>query len=208
MALRMKALFFDFGRTIVQHPEDGVGLEIVKETGVENEEDARLIRDAVFSVAKYANFIDEGSMSRDTYKELLSKDVPERLVPYALKAADYPISRLPMIDGMRELLTKLRADGFKLYITSNLDEYHADQMPQTETAQYFDAMLFSSKIKVRKPYPEFFQAALQTFDVKAEDCLFIDDLEENVRAAEACGIKGLVFHGDPKEAEQFIYANL
>lgn len=204
----MKALFFDFGRTVVQHPEDGVGLEIVKETGVKNEADARLIRDAVFSVSKYVNFIDEGSMSRDTYKKLLCEDLPERLVPYALKAADYHIGRLPMIDGMKELLSKLRADGFKLYITSNLDDYHADQMPQTETAQYFDAMLFSSKIKVRKPFPAFFQTALSTFGVKAEECLFIDDLEENVRAAEACGIKGLVFRGDPKQAQDFIYANV
>ena len=204
----MKALFFDFGRTVVRHPEDGVGLEIVKETGVENEADARLIRDAVFSVSKYVNFIDEGSMSRDTYKKLLCEDLPERLVPYALKAADYHIGRLPMIDGMKELLTKLRTDGFKLYITSNLDDYHADQMPQTETARYFDDMLFSSKIKVRKPYPEFFQTALKTFGVKAEGCLFIDDLEENVRAAEACGIRGLVFRGDPKQAQDFIYANV
>lgn len=203
----VKALFFDLGRTLVQHPEDGVGLEIVKETGVENDTDARLIRDAVFSVTKYANFIDEGSMSRETYKQRLAKDVPERLVPYALQAADYFIGRLPMIGGMKELLTKLRADGFQLYITSNLDEYHADQMPQTETASYFDGMLFSSKIKVRKPYPAFFQTALTVFDVKPEDCLFIDDLEENVRGAEACGIKGLVFNGDPKEAETFIYTH-
>ena len=204
----IKAVFFDFGRTIVQHPEDGVGLEIVRETGVENEADARLVRDAVFSVSKYANFIDEGSMTRETYKELLTKDVPPHLVPYALKAADYPISRLPIIDGMKELLTKLRTDGFKLYITSNLDEYHAAQMPHTETARYFDGMLFSSKIRVRKPYAEFFNTALDMFGVKAEECLFIDDLEENVRAAEMCGIRGLVFRGDPNEAEAFIYTTI
>ena len=79
----IKAVFFDFGRTIVQHPEDGVGLESVRETGGENEADARRVRDAVFSVSKYANFIDEGSMTRETYKELLAKDVPPHLVPYA-----------------------------------------------------------------------------------------------------------------------------
>lgn len=204
----MKAVFFDFGRTVVEHPEDGVGLQMVKEAGVENDEDAKLLRDIVFSVSKYANFMDDCSMSRETFKELLTHDVPERLVPYALKAVDYHISRLPMIDGMKELLTKLRADGVRLYITSNLDEYHADQMSQTETAQYFDAMLFSSKIKVRKPFPEFFQIALKQFGVKAEECLFIDDLEENVRCAEACGIRGFVFRGDVAEAEEFIYANL
>ncbi len=203
----MKALFFDFGRTLVEHPEDGVGLEIVRETGVTDEADAALIRDAVFSVSKYANFIDEGSMSRETYKQLLSRDVPERLVPYALQAADYPISRLPMIAGMKELLLKLKQDGYSLYITSNLDEYHADQMPDTEVARYVDGMIFSSKIKVRKPFPEFFHTALATFGVKAEECLFIDDLEENVRCAERCGIRGFVFRGIPSEAERFIYAN-
>lgn len=201
----ISTILFDFGRTIVEHPEDGAGLRIVKETGVTDEKDIELIRNTVFSVGKYINFLDEGSMSRDEYKNLLAAELPEYLHEYAFKAADYHISMLPMIDGMKELLVKLRNDGFKLYITSNLDEYHAAQMPFTETAKYFDDMIFSSAIKVRKPYKGFFDAALERFSVKAEECLFIDDLAENVEGAIKQGINGYVFNGNPKDAEKFIY---
>lgn len=201
----MKNIFFDFGRTIVEHPEDGAGLRIVKETGVSNEADAKLIRDVVFSVSKYSNFIDEGSMSREEYKRLILEEIPERLHEYAIKAADYHITALPVISGMKELLVKLRSDGFKLYITSNLDVLHAEQMYHTEISKYFDDMIFSSEIKVRKPYHEFFEGACKRFGVKPEDCIFIDDLAENVESAEKFGIKGFVFRGDAEAAEKFIY---
>lgn len=201
-----KNIFFDFGRTIVEHPEDGAGLEIVKKTGITNEKDAEIVRNAVFSVGKYLNFLDEGSLERDEYKRLLSEDVSERLKDYALKAADYHITELPVIKGIEELLTKLKKDGFKLYITSNLDVYHAEQMYKTEISKYFDGMIFSSEVKVRKPFKGFFDAACERFDVKPEDCIFIDDLEENVIGAEKCGIKGFVFMGSALEAEKFIYS--
>ena len=114
--MKIKNIFFDYGRTLVEHPEDGVGLKIVKNTGLTNDEDIELVRNAVFSVGKYLNFVDEGSMSRDEYKRLLLDEIPERLHSYTLKAADYHISELPLINGMESLLKKLKADGYKLYI--------------------------------------------------------------------------------------------
>ncbi len=206
MSNRIRHIFFDFGRTIVEHPEDGAGLRIVKATGVTDEADAALIRDVVFSAAKYANDLDDGSITREQYKQLLRGDLPARLHGYALAAADYHISALPVLPGMLDLLKKLKADGYKLYITSNLDEKHAGEMKDTVIAPYFDAMLFSSHIRIRKPHAGFFETALAQFGVKAEECLFIDDLADNIAAAEACGIKSLLFRGDAAEAERFIYA--
>ncbi len=206
MSKCIRHIFFDFGRTIVEHPEDGAGLRIVKATGVTDEADAALIRNVVFSAAKYANDLDDGTITREQYKQLLRGDLPERLHDYALAAADYHISALPVLPGMLELLQKLKADGYKLYITSNLDEKHASEMKDTVIAPYFDAMLFSSHIRIRKPHAAFFETALAQFGVKAEECLFIDDLADNIAAAEACGIKSLLFRGDVAEAEAFIYA--
>lgn len=201
-----KNIFFDYGRTLVKHPEDGAGLEIVKKTGLTNEKDVEIVRNAVFSVGKYLNFLDEDSMERDEYKKLLLNDIPPHLAEYALKAADYHIGELGMIDGMEELLIRLKKDGFKLYITSNMDKLHVSQMKDVEILKYFDDVIFSSQIRVRKPYEGFFEKALEKFGVKAEDCIFIDDLEENVEGAKKCGIEGFVFKGNAKDAEDFIYS--
>lgn len=203
----MKNIFFDFGRTIVEHPEDGAGLEIVKSFGIEDDGDAALVRDALFSIGKYAGLMDEGAMTREEYKEKLHDDLPVHLHERAIAAADYNIGRLPYIEGMEELLKKLKNDGFDLYITSNMDEYHAKQMYSLPLADYFKGMIFSAEIKIGKPHKEFFDAACERFGVKAEECLFIDDLADNVSSAEECGIKGFVFKGDAKAAEEFIYSN-
>ena len=201
----MKNIFFDFGRTIVEHPEDGAGLRIVKSYGIEDETDAALVRDTLFSIGKYAGLMDEGAMTRDEYRQKLCSDLPEYLHEKAVAAADYNIGRLPLIDGMEKLLAKLKADGFKLYITSNMDEYHAAQMRGIPIAKYFEDMIFSAEIKVGKPKAEFFFKAFEKFGVKAEDCLFIDDIADNVAAAEKLGIKGFVFKGNATDAEKFIY---
>lgn len=204
--MKIKNIFFDYGRTIVEHPEDGVGLKIVKNTGLTNDEDIELVRNAVFSVGKYLNFVDEGSMSRDEYKRLLLEEIPKHLHSYTLKAADYHISELPIINGMEELLQKLKDDGYKLYITSNMSEYHAEQIRKTDIIKYFDDVIFSAEIKVRKPYRKFFEAAISKFGVNPEETVFIDDLEENVEGAKECGIDGFVFKGDAKAAEEYIYS--
>ena len=201
-----KNIFFDYGRTLVKHPEDGAGLEIVKKTGLTDEKDIEIVRNAIFSVGKYLNFLDEASMERDEYKKLLLNDIPPHLAEYALKAADYHIGELGMIDGMEDLLIKLKKDGFKLYITSNMDKLHVSQMKDIEIMKYFDDAIFSSQIKIRKPFKGFFEKALEQFGVKAQDCLFIDDLEENVEGAKVCGIEGFVFKGNAKDAEDFIYS--
>ncbi len=201
----VKNVLFDFGRTLVEHPSDGAGLQIVLDTGIENIDDARLIRDEIFSVEKYLNDLDEGLMTYEQYKEMVINAVPEPLRKYASVAVMYDIHTLPTIAGMEELLAMLKADGYRLFITSNLNVRHAKQMREHRLAKYFDDMIFSAEIKTRKPYKEFFEAAFSKFDVKAEECVFIDDVAENIEGGEACGIRGFVFDGDAKAAEAFIY---
>ena len=45
------------------------------------------------------------------------------------------------------------------------------------------------------PDPRIFQLALQRFGVKAEETVFIDDNPNNVAAANALGITGILFEG-------------
>lgn len=44
-----------------------------------------------------------------------------------------------------------------------------------------------------KPEPDIYRYLLVSFDLKADECLFIDDSPANVAAAEALGIRGMVF---------------
>ncbi|MBE7024757.1 MAG: HAD family hydrolase [Ruminococcaceae bacterium] len=203
---RINHLLFDYARTIVEHPLDGAGKQILRNTGLTDETDIEFFQKAAFSVDKYLNHLDEGIMERDTYKRLLKEELPLHLHGYVEEAVDYHMCVLPALPGMLELLKTLKEDGFKLYLVSNLDLYHARQMHEIEAAPFMDDMIFSADIGIRKPYPGFFDAACRQFGVSPSECLFIDDLEENVQGARDFGIKSYVFHGDPQELERFIYS--
>ena len=203
----MKAVFFDFGRTLVEHPEDGAGEAVVRRFGISDEAEVKLVRDALFSLKGAMKGLDDASITREEYSAQVLSSVPVHLHEKVKKAMEYPISWLPMIDGMEALLQKLKKDGYKLYIASNMDLLHAAQMREHPIAKYFNKMVFSSEIKVGKPKAEFYEKLLLECGEMAENSLFIDDLPDNVTAAEALGIKGLVFKGDANEAERFIYDN-
>ena len=109
----MKAVFFDFGRTIVEHPEDGAGEDIVRRYGITDCTEVKLVRDALFSLKGAMRGLDDASISRDQYEIEVLSAVPCELHDKVKEAMSYPIHWLPLIDGMEALLAKLKKDGFK-----------------------------------------------------------------------------------------------
>jgi putative hydrolase of the HAD superfamily len=59
----------------------------------------------------------------------------------------------------------------------------------------FDGCVFSFREGVVKPDPQIYRILLERYDLQDEECVFIDDTEENVRGAEKLGFKGIVFTG-------------
>lgn len=54
---------------------------------------------------------------------------------------------------------------------------------------FFDEYVLSYEVGVLKPDPEMFREAVRRANASPEACVLIDDLEENVRAAAALGLK-------------------
>lgn len=72
---------------------------------------------------------------------------------------------------------------------------------EVETAAYgFDELVeqivYSHEIGVSKPDPRAFGTACARLQVRAEDCLFIDDYDVNVEAARTAGMAAHLFDGN------------
>ena len=65
----------------------------------------------------------------------------------------------------------------------------------------FSGTVFSAPLKMAKPDPQIYRYLFETFSLKPEECFFIDDLEENVRAGKALGMDGIVFKGNIREVK-------
>lgn len=86
------------------------------------------------------------------------------------------------------------AKNYKLVVINNGSSlalpYFKKQAP---IDKYFPLFLCSGQLGFKKPDPKIYQLALKQLDCSADECLFIDDLQENIDGANAIGINGLLW---------------
>ena len=97
-------------------------------------------------------------------------------------------------DTERILYDWVYEQGLDIYILSN---YAADGFNHVK-----DKFGFFRKMKgyvvsafegCVKPQARMYTTLLERYGLKAEECVFIDDMERNIRAAEELGIRGILF---------------
>ncbi len=92
-----------------------------------------------------------------------------------------------------EKVHMLKEKGYGIYILSNyakdLFDLHTKGASFLEDA---DGMVVSYQIHVIKPDIRIYKYILDKYGLKADECLFFDDLERNVLGAKRAGIKATV----------------
>ncbi|GHF51330.1 haloacid dehalogenase [Kitasatospora xanthocidica] len=87
-----------------------------------------------------------------------------------------------------QVARQARAAGVRTAVLSNsLGRQPYDPYAGFDLDGTFDAVVLSADHGVRKPEPEAFQIVLDRLGVSAEECLFVDDSEENLAAAQRLG---------------------
>jgi epoxide hydrolase-like predicted phosphatase len=100
------------------------------------------------------------------------------------------------LDYNVRILPELKKRGLRLYYLSN---FPLDIFDEVKSGYYFfkhfDGGLISAEAKYSKPDVRIYETLLEKYSLIPGECLFIDDNEKNVKAAEKIGMKGLVTHG-------------
>jgi HAD superfamily hydrolase (TIGR01509 family) len=100
------------------------------------------------------------------------------------------------LDPNVRLLPALKKRGFKLYYLSNFPLDIFDEVRNGYFFfRYFDGGLISAEAKSSKPDPAIYKILFDKYSLLAEESLFIDDNEENVRTAESLGMKAILTYG-------------
>ena len=100
------------------------------------------------------------------------------------------------LDQNVKLLPELKQRGFRLYYLSNFpaDIFH-EIKSSNNFFNYFDGGVISAEVRHSKPGNRIYEILLKKYSLNAEESLFIDDLEENVKAARAIGMNAIFTHG-------------
>ncbi|MGA4845038.1 HAD family hydrolase [Streptomyces sp. G5(2025)] len=97
-------------------------------------------------------------------------------------------------DTMVTLIEELAAAGERIALLSNIPEELAVHYEERHAwLKHFQLRAFSCRIGHAKPEPGAYRWCLDALSTEANRVLFVDDREENIRAAEACGLRGHLF---------------
>lgn len=98
------------------------------------------------------------------------------------------------VTGSLELVELLDRKKVPIFgITNFGSEFWRGFRPHAPIFDCFQDIVVSGDEKLVKPDPAIFHLALNRFDRRPEQCLFVDDRPENIAAATALGMEGHVF---------------
>lgn len=148
------------------------------------------------------NEMDRGKLSDDELLEGFIKNDPsvELEIREVLKDVKGMILRY---DYAIPWITELKEKGYRVYVISNFaHKAHMDCMEALDFLNEIDGGILSYQVKLIKPAPEIYKLLCSKYDLKAEECVFIDDLPKNVEAAKAVGMQGIVFQTFERTREE------
>ena len=96
---------------------------------------------------------------------------------------------------MQELVRRLKNHGYSVYYLSNIPEDVLALLKERGVLDRFDGGVASCEVHINKPDPRIYQALLDKYHLRADECIFIDDRADNLVAASALGFGTYEMHG-------------
>ena len=102
-------------------------------------------------------------------------------------------------EGAKEFCDYIKGKGYGIYILSNASDRFYKYFPRFLPLDYFNGVVVSSDIHMIKPYEGIYKYILEKYKINPEECLFIDDREENIEGARKVNIKVELFKNNYKD---------
>jgi len=136
---------------------------------------------------------DKGEISTSEVFAELKKFMPEEYYTYLEIFVNNWLDALPPMEGMEEIVDALHEKGYSCYLLSNFAERFEEMPERVPALKKLDGMVVSYRVHMLKPDPAFYLCAAETFGMKPEETLFVDDVFANVEGARNVGMEGYLF---------------
>lgn len=186
--LNIKNIIFDLGGVIIDIDTQAIVNQMNK-MGFTNVEK---LHDPEFSaiLERFEKGIVKASTFRKEVKNYLEINVTDALFDEIWNSMlyDIPQRRIDLVKQLKQ--------NYHVFLLSNSNEIHYDMYVRDLQLRYgyrefdslFDKAFFSFALHLAKPDLDIFRYVLDSENLKPEETLFIDDLEENRAAARKLGI--------------------
>ena len=184
----IKVIIFDLGGVILKHRSDLIGYIISEIFSLPLEEGMKLWKQyrirllkGEFSSKDFLNKLNSTFKTRYSLNELLKmwKDL-------YVKNSGIDQDVLDFVDRLKK--------KYKVYLLTDTIDIHDEYNKTRGIYDKFTKVFKSYEEKLAKAEgKEFYLDVLHKINAKPYECIFIDDLEEQVKTAKSLGAKGIVF---------------
>lgn len=202
----LKAIFFDYGHTIIVPPERSKFAEYIRESLKELGIEKKLPEDAVeAALGKYsfAEFIEE--RREEVFTKIL-KDVIKDVTPELVRKlhADFveiALRKIQLPEALLESLKKLKDAGMKLALLSNVRRrYLALELDTLGLSKFFDIIVTPDDVGgKRKSSMQPYKYAMRALGLVPKEVLMVgDDPDEDIRPANELNITSVLLSAPSK----------
>lgn len=192
MFFKTKVVFFDIGGVVVD-----ANMQEYAQIGAEMfQTDPEHIREAA---AKLVPDFECGRMNSHNFWKLIETSLWSLGIGSASESQDLDAiwhdilgRNIKVNFDVLELAEQL-SERYRIGVLSNAIRDHVKLLTKLRIYDGFDPVIVSCQEGVRKPDKAIYKLAAKRAGVWTRQCFFIDDLEENVRAARSAGMKAHLF---------------
>lgn len=193
----IKNVIFDIGRVMIEFDWEQYL------AGLFDAETAKIVSDAMWGTPAW-NELDRNVLPMHEIIDLFIANAPDYAAQ--IREAMQKIGGCPrMMPYAIPWVEELKARGYRVFYLSNYFEYLMQERPDVlEFTKHMDGGVFSWQERIIKPDPEIYRRLMQRYDLKPEECVFIDDSPKNIEAANALGIHAFLFESYEKQHSQIM----
>lgn len=192
--MSIRGVFFDFGgviqRTEFQAPRQHLG----ERFGMDYEDVDKLVFGSESARRASVGEITEDVHWSNVLMRLKRPAVEMKTIKDEFFGGDVIDHQL--VDFIRSLRGK-----FHVGLISNAWSGMRAYLEREKLIDLFDTVVISAEARVMKPEARIYSLALEQAKVKAEEALFVDDVQANLDACQQIGMKGVLYQ-DPQMAKE------
>ena len=182
----IKNLIFDVGEVLLEYR----WTDMLMDYGLSHAE-AKRIGEELFHKPIWTAGLDGGLLTIEKAIEKYAVLHPDDIdvISWFLRHGEFMMVRRPEV---WEKLALLKKKGYRIYILSNYsEELFSKHTKDAGFLNILDGGIISYQIHLLKPNARIYKALLEKYSLKAEECMFFDDKEENVNGAGRVGMKAV-----------------
>jgi putative hydrolase of the HAD superfamily len=154
--------------------------------------------------SKWWGELDRGVLDEEYVVNKIRENVGDHIDAFELVWANQ-VDLVETYDYVNKWLDSLKEKGLKIYLLSNYPKsifaLHEERGKFTFIDK-IDGRVVSGFEGMVKPDAEIYKLLMDRYGLKAEECVFIDDRPENIEAAKALGMEGIVFESYEQASEE------